>query len=209
MNHFVSKKAAKTTFVRSPITGPEPANTLVYLTCVTPGVEIGLSGGWVTWTHAFQTEFKIDGFQQQNYDWYVQNTVVSATAMLRFLNTTTDLIFAFGVDTVEPALEKDGALGFVLGQANYIDDEAILFGGGEAVFEVRVSAYVLCYEPRVEPPPRGSLKGRWAPTQPFYELMRRKEATGAAAIKESSAAGVICRGAAPSPSLHRPCRTKD
>jgi hypothetical protein len=206
MNHFVSKKAAKTTFVRSPITGPEPANTLVYLTCTTPGVEIGLTGGWVTWTHAFQTEFRIDGFQQQNYDWYVENTVVSATAMLRFLNTTTDLIFAFGVDTVEPALEKDGTLGFVLGQANYIDDEAILFGGGEAVFEVRVSAYVLCHEPRVEPPPAGTLKGRWALTQPFYEFTRRKSRSDLVAIKESDATGVICRGAVRAPLPPRPCR---
>ena len=199
MNHFVSTKAAKTTFVRSPIAGPDPANTLVYLTCVTPGVEIGLTGGWVTWTHEFQTEFRIDGFQQQNFEWYVQNTVVSATAMLRFLNTTTDLIFAFGVDAVEPKLEKDGTLGFVLSQANYIDDEAILFGGGEATFEVRVSAYVLCYEPRVEPPRRGAQIGRWALAQPFYEFTRRQSAA-ALAIKESAGSGVRCRGS----SVHSP-----
>jgi hypothetical protein len=208
MNYFVSKNAAKTTLVRSPIKGPEPANTLVYLTCVTPGVEIGLTGGWVTWTHEFRTEFKLDGFQQQNHDWYLRNTVVSATAMLRFLNTTTDLIFAFGVDTVEPKLEQDGTLAFVLGQANYLDDEAILFGGGEAVFEARVSAYVLCYEPRVEPPPWGSQIGRWALDQPFHEVVSRSKTRAGLTIRDSVAAGVRCLSTSRT-TPNRPCGEED
>lgn len=174
MADFTSTTPAKTTIVRSPASGPDPANTLAYITCQVPGVDIGLTGGWVTWTHRFRTEFKIDGFQQQNHDWYVANTIVSATAMLRFLNTTTDLIFAFGVDTIEPALAQDGTLEFELGQSNYIDDEAILFGGGEAVFEARVSAYILCFEPRTEPPRAGRQFGQWAKERIAYEHVRRK-----------------------------------
>lgn len=92
-----------------------------------------------------------------------ENTLVSATASLRFLNTTTHLSFLMAVDTVTPELQQlDGSLAFEVGLAAWFQDDAWFAGGEELVLTASLTAYVLCYEPRAERPPSGVQRTPWA-----------------------------------------------
>lgn len=164
MTARVAKLPMKTRMIRTPVTGPDPANTLVHLEGKARAFdEHGASYG--EWRHddvEFRTEFRIDGYQQQIHDWYEENTQVSATAMLRMLNTETDLIFTFAVDALQPFLDLDGTLGFTINFREYIDDDAWFPESGLMTqMGVSVSAYVLCYEPRPERPPSGGQRTVW------------------------------------------------
>lgn len=166
IDRIVHDRPVKTQIIRTHAAGPEPANTLVYLRCRIGGVDVRAGNGQSARVEVeFPTEFRIDGYQQSRHDWFEQNTLVSATAALRFLNTTTDLIFTLAIDRIEPFLKPDGVLGFVCTIASIIDDEAIIFGPNyEVVMSGDVSAYVLCYEPQTELPPSGAQRSRWAKT---------------------------------------------
>jgi hypothetical protein len=170
--HLIHPVPVKTDVMRIPAAGPDPANTLAYLKCEVPGVNGEAEQGNSTSADVeFRTEFKIDGYQQKSEDWYRENTIVSATAMLRLLRTPTDLIFTFAADGIDPFLAADGTLGFVCRIACRLDDEAVFFPNMEAAeMAVSVSAYVLCYEPRAETPPSGSQRGKWrlAPDRPLF-----------------------------------------
>ncbi len=156
------KEVIKASYIRTPAAGPEPANTLVYLRCPVAGVDVfGTSPEYRAFDIHFKTDFRIDGYLQAQHEWYEASTQVSATAMFRKLNTTTDLEIQLSVESVEPFLDTDGSIGFVVRQSSAVDDEAILFGGGEVVVEATVSAYILCYEPRPELPPSGTQKTKW------------------------------------------------
>lgn len=171
MQHLVMPTPIKTRLIRTRAAGPEPANTLVYLTCDAPGADSSPEPGRAIRVEIeFLTEFRIDGYHQQNHDWYVANTIVSATAMLRLLHTPTDVIFVFAVDRIEPFLALDGTLGFVCQVAGLLDDKAVFPPSLFSVFGIAVSAYVLCYEPRVETPPRGNQRGSWrlVPDRPMF-----------------------------------------
>jgi hypothetical protein len=161
--------------IRTPASGPEPANTLAYIAGKARGNDqSGILGRWDRVALKFRTEFKIDGFVQAQLEWYKANTLVSATAMLRFLNTTTDLQFGFAIDRVEHFIDPDGTLGFVCEQACFADDDAWFGGGEEIVFNYALSAWILLYEPRTERPPPGRQRpsslyvekvGRWSETR--------------------------------------------
>lgn len=156
------KEVIKASYIRTPAAGPEPANTLVYLRCPVAGVDVfGTSPEYRAFDIQFNTDFRIDGYLQAQHGWYEVNTQVSATAMFRKLNTTTDLEIQLSVESVEPFLDTDGSIGFVVRQSSAVDDESILFGGGEVVVESSVSAYILCYEPRPELPPSGTQGTKW------------------------------------------------
>ena len=162
----IAKLPMKTRMIRTPVTGPDPANTLVHLEGKARAFEEhGASYG--DWHHddvEFRTEFRIDGYQQSIHDWYEENTHVSATAMLRMLNTETDLIFAFAVDALEPFLDLDGTLGFTASFRQFIDDDAWFPDSGLMTqMGVTISAYVLCFEPRPERPPSGRQLAVWGP----------------------------------------------
>jgi hypothetical protein len=145
-----------TEFIRIPAAGPDPCNTLAFLRCSggavatppTPG-RGGLRAGF-----RFETRFRIDGFQQSKYNWYLANTLVSATAHLRDIRASTDMTFQLSVESVTPHLSPDGVIGF----------DCQLVGEGEVNEEVHVgygvSAYVLLYEPRVELPRPGVFSQR-------------------------------------------------
>lgn len=154
----------RTRMIRTPVTGPDPANTLVHLEGKARGFDqMGTFGRMHREDIHFRTELQIDGYEQARHDWYLDNTLVSATAMLRMLNTETDHIFTFAVDAVAPVLELDGTLAFVVSLAQLIDDEAIFPSTGVmAQMGVTISAYVLCTEPRAERPPSGRQRGIWA-----------------------------------------------
>lgn len=153
----------RTRIIRTPATGPEPANTLVYIDCEVAGVEVHQQfGQWFSIHDVFRTEFKVDGFQQKDFEWYASNTLVSATGMLRLFTTTTDLRFAGGFDELTPILEQDGTLSFDALISSYADDEAWFPSSGDSMaMSFRISAYVLCYEPRAEPPPGGRQHSVW------------------------------------------------
>jgi len=165
----------KTAMIRTPASGPEPANTLAYIAGKARGdAHPWVFGHWNRVAMKFRTEFKIDGFVQAQHEWYQASTLVSATAMLRFLNTTTDLQFGFAVDRVEHFIDPDGTLGFVCEQAAFADDDAWFGGGEEIVFNYALSAWILLYEPRAERPPSGRQRpsslyvekvGRWSETR--------------------------------------------
>jgi hypothetical protein len=164
MRRQVLKNVAKTHIIRTPVMGPPPANTLVYLECRVGGTdEPGILGAWDRVEIELLTEFQIEDYEQKHHQWYLDNTLVSATAMLRFLNTSTDLAFTFGVDRVEPFLtEQDGRLGFRCQQGILINDDAIISGHIEAVMAYSISAYVLCHEPSSNRPPSGQQRTPWS-----------------------------------------------
>ena len=157
-------RIAKTRIIRSPAAGPEPCNTLVFLRCLVPGLDVPvLNDEHVRSKIRFQTEFRLDGYLQSHFDWYMENTLVSSTASLKFLNTTTDLSFLMAVDTVTPDLQQlDGSLAFELELAAWFQDDAWFAGGEELVLTVSLAAYVLCFEPRAERPPSGAQRTPWA-----------------------------------------------
>lgn len=154
---------AKTRIIRSPAAGPEPCNTLVFLRCLVPGLDVPISNDeHVRSTLHFQTEFRLDGYLQAQYQWYTENTLVSATASLRFINTTTDLSFRMAVDFVSPELQQlDGSLAFHVGLGAWMQDDAWFGGGEELVLTASLTAYVLCFEPRAERPPSGAQRTPW------------------------------------------------
>ncbi len=182
-----------THIIRSAAAGPQPCNTLVFLTCRVPGIDVGTVNGETTRSRLkFQTEFKLDGYVQSEYDWYVANTLVSATASLRFLNTTTDLTFLMAVDTVEPEIQQlDGSLAFYCRLAARMEDDAWFRGREELVIQATLAAYVLCYEPRVERPPSGDQRTPWAlgvsEGIKFTELHRKSDRSTAALAAPAAA----------------------
>lgn len=173
----------RTRILRTPAAGPDPLNTLVYIDCEVAGAQgRGQYGEWYGVRDQFKTEFKIDGFQQQNYDWYLENTLISATVMLRWFTTTTDLRFSGGLDEIIPSLGQDGTLGFETLWSIYVDDEAWFPESGNSLeMSFRISAYVLCYEPRAETPRGGSQRSYWGRMTDTTVSRRRKSVFAPAA----------------------------
>jgi hypothetical protein len=145
-----------TRIIRLPAAGPAPANTLVYLECDWAGALIsGAKPGKLHRVQTrFKTEFQIAGYDQSKHDWYLENTLVSATAMLTWVQADTDETFTFAIDRLDPVLGLDGFLSFV--------SESATQGASGSTSDGRCTAYVLCYEPRAERPPSGTQRGRWA-----------------------------------------------
>ena len=160
----MQRRTVETRMIRTPVTGPEPCNTLVFLRCLVPGVDVTTGNSDVVrGTVPLQTTFRLDGYLQSQYRWYRDNTLVSASCSLKLLNTVTDLSFLFAVDRVEPVLsEADGGLGFDVDLASWAEDDALFSSGEKLAMTVCLTAYVLCYEPRAERPPSGSQRGTWA-----------------------------------------------
>ncbi len=181
-----------TEFIRIPAAGPDPCNTLAFLRCSggavatppTPG-RGGLRAGF-----RFGTRFRIDGFQQSKYDWYLENTLVSATVHLRDIRISTDMTFQLAVETVTSYLDVDGVIGF----------ECDLVGEGEVNHEVHVgydvSAYVLLYEPRVDLPPSGKFSQRLKRPDQLPPLTR---------LSQSGPGWTTVRRAASAAPVAKPC----
>lgn len=154
----------ETRIIRSAATGPEPCNTLAFIRCLVPGLDVPVPNDeHVRSTLHFMTEFKLDGYQQSQFEWYKANTLVSATASLKFISTTTDLSFRMAVDFVEPDLRQhDGTLAFKVGLGAWMQDDAWFGGYEELVMTASLTAYVLCFEPRAERPKSGTQRTPWA-----------------------------------------------
>ena len=194
-------RTAKTRIIRTPAAGPQPCNTLVFLRCLVLGMDAPIIDDGISRnTVQFQTEFRLDGYLQSQFEWYKANTLVSAAASLRFLNTTTDVRFIAAVDSVEPELQQlDGSLEFRCGLAGYLQDDTFFSGGNELVLSASLTAYVLCYEPRAERPPSGSQRTPWAKQVeqgPKLSGLSTKSQRRAAALRDvslSRAAKSDCR----------------
>lgn len=157
-------RLVETRILRTPAAGPEPCNTLAFLRCLVPGLDVGVAvdGETVRAVVSFQTEFRLDGYLQSQFEWYKANTLVSATASLKALNTTTDLTFLLAVDKVEAELRQlDGGLAFHVTCAAMMQNDALFAGYEEVVLTAALTAYVLCYEPRAERPPTGAQHTPW------------------------------------------------
>lgn len=160
----MQRRTVETRMIRTPVTGPEPCNTLVFLRCLVPGVDVTQNNGdLVRGTVPLQTTFRLDGYLQSQYRWHRDNTLVSASCSLKLLNTITDLSFLFAVDRVAPVLsEADGGLGFDVDLASWAEDDALFASGEKMAMTVSLTAYVLCWEPRAERPTSGSQRTLWA-----------------------------------------------
>lgn len=155
-------RISETDIIRTRAAGPEPCNTLVFLRCLALGIDLQTHGNNFRGDAKFSTEFRLDSYIQGQYEWYKENTLVSATASMRFLNTTTDLTFMMAVDHVYPELQQiDGSLAFTFGYAGRMEDDA-WFSGGVMVLEVTITAYVLCFEPVTEVQSSGTQRTPWA-----------------------------------------------
>jgi hypothetical protein len=164
-----------TTFIRVPVAGPEPYNTLAFVRCKASGVDISLSPAANT-TIRFQSRFKskfvIDGFQQARHTWYEDNTQISAAAFIQILNQTDDNAFIYAVESVDAFIDLDGAIGFELGIAIFQSGPGLAGSQVLALLSVTVSAYVLLYEPVALLPPAGNFVKRSAAPADSVELGR-------------------------------------
>lgn len=154
------KTPRRTEIIRTTVAGPKPCNTLAFIRCEGAGGLYEANSGFgdlVQYKIRFPTMFRVDGFVQANHAWYRANTLVSATAFVQILNVSTDISFVFAVDSVTADITEDGSLAFEVQLAQQINGQGFGEKLVEAVFNYEVSAYVLVYEPRVEPPPPGNL----------------------------------------------------
>jgi hypothetical protein len=152
----------RTDMIRTPVTGPKPANTLVFLQCRASGADMGMrSFDLIRYRVRFKSQFQIDGYAQARNDWYQANTLISATGMLRVASTTTDFEFLMALDSVEPFLDLDGGIGFEIQVGFQIDGVGLLDKDVEMDVTFNVCAYALVYEPRAELPPSGQQRQRW------------------------------------------------
>lgn len=152
-----------TDIIRIPASGPRPANVLAYLRCRASGEDIDSNGlSSFRFTRQFKTEFVIKGFVPAQYQWYLDNVQVSATAMLRIFSTTTDLSFTVAIDEVEPSLDYDGRLGFRCAFGVAASGIDWFEKTAEMDITCDVSAYVLLHEPVESLPPSGKFRPKWA-----------------------------------------------
>jgi hypothetical protein len=173
MDHVVDPIPVPTEMIRTPATGPAPANTLAFLRCRGSGADIQIGVEQIVkFEVEFKSKFKIDGYQQQKHDWYLQNTKISATGVVRLLNTITDLEFLFAMDTVDPFIDLDGVIGFNCQVGLQIDGVGFFVREPVIDFSFNVSAYVLLYEPRVDLPPSGSTRQPWRYDPNEYALQK-------------------------------------
>jgi hypothetical protein len=208
MEHLVDPKPARTEIIRTPASGPDPANTLAFVRCTGSGGDVGISTSELArFEVEFKSKFKIDGFLQAKYDWYLQNTMVSATGVIRLMNTTTDLEFLFALDSCTPFIDLDGTLGFKCVVAMQIDGLGLFEKTAEIDFSYNVSAYVLLFEPRAELPPSGLQRQRWL-FNPTMADINAGTSPKAWKLGESDS-GLKLSVTRPSESAGRPTRNRD
>jgi hypothetical protein len=162
MEYVVDPIPVPTYIIRTSADGPKPANTLAFLECRASGADIAIDRtDLVRWQTQFKSQFRIDGYLQAKHDWYLANTFVSATGMLRLASTTTDFEFVIALDSIDPFIDLDGVLGFNCQFALQIDglDLFETSAGLDAVWNV--CAYVLLFEPQPDLPPSGGVSHQW------------------------------------------------
>jgi hypothetical protein len=163
MERIVDPVPVPTDIIRTQAFGPKPANTLVFLKCRASGADIATNRtGLLQFEVEFKSKFRIDGYLQAKHDWYLANTRVSATGMIRLASTTTDCEFLMALDSVDSFIDElDGVLGFKCGFALQIDGLGFFEESAGIDLVCDVCAYVLVFEPQVELPPSGRFGQPW------------------------------------------------
>ncbi len=149
-----------TEFMRIPIVGPKPWNTLVFIRC-----EGSLSERepWMGTKFArirqrFTSKFKIDEFKQADLKWYRDHTYISATQFITRLGATGESNFILALEDIKGFVDTNGHIGF---------DSQIAASVTYPIpinFRYSVSAYVLLYEKHDDPPlPVPPTKPGWMP----------------------------------------------
>ncbi len=158
---FEHRPLVKTRWIRTHVSGPKPCNVLAFLRCKVAGMPYEYFDGELSrYRVLFTTDFAIGKYNQAQHQWYEANTLISAAAVLRTINTTTDFQFIAAVEWIAAGVrEADGRLQFTIQHAN------LMSGGGindSIVYHADLTAYVLLYEPRAELPPPGNFGQRVA-----------------------------------------------
>jgi hypothetical protein len=181
MNSLKDPVPVPTDMIRTPVAGPQPANTLAFIQCRASGADIATSSDDLTqFTVEFKSEFRIDGYLQAKHDWYLANTFISATGMLRVLSTTTDFEFVIALDSVDPFIDQDGVVGFNCGFGLQLDGLGFFEKSAGIDMTCNVCAYILLYEPVVERPPSGKKQSQW-----MYDPVKADEAIRITALKRA------------------------
>lgn len=151
-----------TEFIRIPVSGPTPLNTLAYIRCRGGG----LFGG-PTELHryraSFVSTFQIAKFDQADLDWHRSNSRISAAPFFFQLDTSSDFSFVMALEDIKPFIDDFGRIGFDVQIAQLGDFGGRLFSGSDWILGAyTISAYALLYEPRPEPalPPVPGQSGR-------------------------------------------------
>jgi hypothetical protein len=145
---FAYSTPVRTQWIRTPVAGPKPCNTLAFIRCEVPGKQETTGDPDVDrYRMRFDTDFIIDDFKQANHQWYRDNSRVSATASITILNASDDTDFVFAVEAIESDIGSNGCLAFEVQLAMQSSSSGVA-----TTLDVAVSAYVLLYEPRAEPP---------------------------------------------------------
>ncbi|HEX2853748.1 MAG TPA: hypothetical protein VHO24_10960 [Opitutaceae bacterium] len=193
-----------TDIIRTPVAGPQPANTLAFIQCRASGADIATSSDDLTqFTVEFKSKFQIDGYLQAKHDWYLANTFISATGMLRVLSTTTDFEFVIALDSVDPFIDLDGMVGFTCGFGLQLDGLGFFEKSAALDMTCNVCAYILLYEPVAERPPSGKKLSQW-----LYDPVKADEAIRIANSKRaerSAIAAADSRVSRPERRLKGPC----
>jgi hypothetical protein len=155
MREFTLKKLMNVSMIRTPVTGPAPANTLAYISGKFWGEQLaGTRGEWDRVALTVNSDFRIDGYTQANHEWHEANAIVSATAMPRWLETSVDMHFGLSIDNLSYVWNRDGTLSFVV-EMGIFGDPDTWFTAESAAIGGSISAWILLYEPQTEMPPTG------------------------------------------------------
>lgn len=141
-----------TEFIRIPVSGPKPLNTLAYIHCRGGG----LFGGPLElhrYRATFVSTFQIAKFDQADLDWHRSNSRISAAPFFFQLDTSSDFSFVMALEDIRPFIDDFGRIGFDVQIAQHGDFGGRLFSGTDWILGAySISAYALVYEPRPERP---------------------------------------------------------
>lgn len=146
--------------IRTHVRGPKPCNTLAFIRCKGLGKahRTLFPDDYARYKLRFTTEFEIHGFAPANHEWYRENTLVSASAVITKLNVSPDCAFTFAFESIAADVDHKGRIVF----ETQIMTDALADGYASLDATIFVSAYVLLFEPRPEPPPPGGFGRRLA-----------------------------------------------
>jgi hypothetical protein len=126
--------------VRIPVAGPAPNNTLVYVRAQFPSNARPVTENFDRYPQFTVTLYQIAGFDQSRYHDYVQNTKISVSGWLNYVNSIGEQKFGFAVDELWGSVTDDGHIAISGNLAQQGNDFA-------TVHDFWLSAYVLTQEP--------------------------------------------------------------
>ena len=140
----------QTEFIRIPVSGPKPLDTLVYLRCQGSGV---LGGPFDRhYRSSLVSSFQIAKFDQGDLNWHRSNSRISAAPFFFQFDTSSDFSFVMALEDIRPFIDDFGRIGFEVQIGHHADLGGGLFSGTNwLLWSYTISAYALVYEQRSEP----------------------------------------------------------